>query len=1053
MMQSLKASVNMSNEFGSKYLSDPINYQISNVRPNPPPSGIHPRYESKPRESKEKDYFSSFRISDSIQKRTNPTRDYIKQKEEELRKTKQLLAEMEAKRIKENGMASYEKLDNECKVSANLLKVVDAQVNLLKNKSAEEIEILSKSADFKNLKKKKLFNVLEEPDMDTQFLAANDNRIQALKHCQTFHKPEYIPLEELEKIKSEHEKQLLDIEDEYYGRKKISAEELARRKELKKKLERMRQLGNMIQRPGYNNDNPLDEKDIAYIYKFGNYLKKKSGEYDKIGYEEEWNTTKIQSQNANGLVNRTDGLPGYLDIDDYKLYYYNINPMEKKLNFERPLLIHPHSGKENTLKKTFRNEPGYESTMGKFYVTGSDFNPGVNSNFNNTFNNNFNNTYNGNFNNNLNNNFNNNVNNKFNNKKNLNLNIDATNNNYYGVNNINNAITNQSIQIDNQNEQQNSYIKMIFNMLPKNTKGLTPTERIISEMKLDENMVNELGFENKEDFANKLKNFYTKEKNYMSEDEFTYFLLHKGENQNLAEQNKDIKCEQLCSETGQNFYNASTLLNTDDYLPGLDNNVFDFLKNPSTRVRLKHVNKTLKNKHSRSMKNFNINKGKNDEKNIQNKFINTYTPINKLNKSFDNKYAKTSTIPENNNTNDNFYHTNFNFNRYNKKSDINFTIPDPYNFLRVDYTEKKLQKMKEILEERKKNEDEVFKHTFHANPLNEKMFDTKGNLGNIIEREKLKRKERVDLKKNEIIANMRPFSFYDRDFVNFVKKKNQECIPPEFIPFKANKIQWKSQVNIYNDTNENTKKERQEKIHKRALETFNNAALPPRMEMHEKQKKLQEEEKKIIEKNKIKQEKQQRLFKAKNAPNFSKLHDKFLGNLEKKKKAAVPTVPCPFTFHEPKRKAENCNYLDNENNPQSKNPQKLTDINMVRKKMQKKPLIEPATTKSLNLLMETRRKELETKKHKEEEVKREDEQRFKRQNRLNDRVRGSNVMVSKKKEREERIRNQTADFKQKLKDDKKKFKQNLEIINQKVENSPLMMEKVVSKRPMQEMNK
>ena len=34
-----------------------------------------------------------------------------------------------------------------------------------------------------------------------------------------------------------------------------------------------------------------------------------------------------------------------------------------------------------------------------------------------------------------------------------------------------------------------------------------------------------------------------------------------------------------------------------------------------------------------------------------------------------------------------------------------------------------------------------------------------------------------------------------------------------------------------------------------------------------------------------------------------------------------------------------------------------------------------------------------------------------------------------------------------------KFKQNLEIINQKVENSPLMMEKVVSKRPMQEMNK
>jgi hypothetical protein len=67
----------------------------------------------------------------------------------------------------------------------------------------------------------------------------------------------------------------LDIEDEYYGRKKISEEELRRRRELKKKLERQRQLHQMIQRPGYNNDNPLEEKDIAYINKFGTYLKKK----------------------------------------------------------------------------------------------------------------------------------------------------------------------------------------------------------------------------------------------------------------------------------------------------------------------------------------------------------------------------------------------------------------------------------------------------------------------------------------------------------------------------------------------------------------------------------------------------------------------------------------------------------------------------------------------------------------------------------------------------------------------------------------------------------
>ena len=119
--------------------------------------------------------------------------------------------------------------------------------------------------------------------------------------------------------------------------------------------------------------------------------------------------------------------------------------------------------------------------------------------------------------------------------------------------------------------------------------------------------------------------------------------------------------------------------------------------------------------------------------------------------------------------------------------------------------------------------------------------------------------------------------------------------------------------------------------------------------------------------------------------------------------------------------------------------------------MQKKPSMEPATTKSLNLLMEKRRKELENRKHKEEEIKREDEQRFKRQNRLNERVRGSSVMVSKKKEREERIRSQTEAFKEKLSGDKKKYQDNLRAIYQKVENNPLMMETVVSKKSMEEM--
>ena len=60
-------------------------------------------------------------------------------------------------------------------------------------------------------------------------------------------------------------------------------------------------------------------------------------------------------------------------------------------------------------------------------------------------------------------------------------------------------------------------------------------------------------------------------------------------------------------------------------------------------------------------------------------------------------------------------------------------------------------------------------------------------------------------------------------------------------------------------------------------------------------------------------------------------------------------------------------------------------------------------------------------------------------------------MVSKKKEREKRIRSQTEAFKEKLNDDKRKFHDNLKVIRQKVENNPLMMENVVSKKSMQEM--
>ena len=125
---------------------------------------------------------------------------------------------------------------------------------------------------------------------------------------------------------------------------------------------------------------------------------------------------------------------------------------------------------------------------------------------------------------------------------------------------------------------------------------------------------------------------------------------------------------------------------------------FDFLKNPSTTARLDHINKTLDAKNI-NYKKININKN-NNKSNINRNFSNFRSQ--KLNKSYDtekNNYIENSNYNQYNSV----INSHFNRNNYQKKSDLNFTIPKPFEFLKEDYHGKKLLKMREILEERKKN--------------------------------------------------------------------------------------------------------------------------------------------------------------------------------------------------------------------------------------------------------------------------------------------------------------------------------------------------------------
>ena len=1066
-MEVLKPSLNKSNKFQSINLDDPINISVNNtLYSKSTKKDIPIRFSSKERIPKERDYIGSYKIpGDCLKKRTNPTEELIKRKEEELRKKKELLElyENTGERFIErtytenkilndknkqkfnlyelSDVKDYEKNmeeNGEITVKEDLMKVLDSQVSLLKRMSKDQIDKLSKSGELNLLKKTKKFFFqnggsdvgLEEPDVDNQYLAINNNRTQTLKHVRTLYKPEYLSLEKFEEEKLKQEQELKDIEDEYYGRKKISEEEIREQREKEKKMKRQKELNQMIQRPGYNNDKPLEEKDILYINKFGNYLQNKKNEYNKLGYEEEWNNTRLKSLNANGVINRTDGLPGDLDIDDYKLYYYDIGE-NSKLNFERPLLIHPHTGKESVYKKTFRNEPGYEETMGKMYKTPTDYNYNENSTHYSTNKNNLK------------------------NPKKLTINTNNYNNfnpnyNYSRTNYEENIPKENNIQTE-QDPKSNSYIKMIFNLLPKNSKGKTLKNRIALEMKLDDNIIKELGFNDEDDFQNKLFKFPTKELNYMNEEEFVSFLLNKGINPSEIEIKEDKPKENI-------------VYIQEESLPGMSTTTFDFLKNPSTKERLRQVNKLLKGKKSKSSSNLFINKNKKNLKLDEQDYIyykdrdkynnrNTFNNNNRLNNSYENKYMINTT----NTDNDNMYKTYTNFNttngnnfldRFNKKSDINFTVPEPFNFLKKNYHEKKLTKIQEILQERQKTENDIFNHKFKPNLYNPKMFNANGNLKNRMAKEQKLRNNRIELKKKEIEANLCPFSFYDIDEKKYKDKLAQECLPPKFIPFKANPIKWRSQVKVEDGILEN-ELARKERNLKRAQDLLAESSLPPRMEMHEKHKQLRLEEEKKIEIQKLKKEKNQRLFKHKEPPDFKKLQEKFIKTLEKNKRLAKPTSPEPFTFHQSKKKVDLYRHLDFENNPKAKNPKKNKTLEKIKKDMLKKPDIEPATTKGLTLLMKIRREELEDRKKKDEQIIRENEQRKKRHKEFNDKVRNSEVIIRNKKwkkDMEEKNKNILEAKKQERINEIKNYKNNMEIMNQKISNRPLMMESVVKEK-------
>ena len=577
-----------------------------------------------------------------------------------------------------------------------------------------------------------------------------------------------------------------------------------------------------------------------------------------------------------------------------------------------------------------------------------------------------------------------------------------------------------------------AFAKLVFSLLGKDKNGFITKEYIVSNVSLDDKILQDLGFENQDNFKEILLNSVKSDK--ISENDFINILLGQSGllieiyNQNSSLVNPNTSSfSRRRKNYNEDYVEISDDDDSDFDLPGLRTHVYDFLELPDNYQKLKALKKLEEENLYNTMKK-NKDKDSKEKKNIL------------LNIAKDRKINIS-------------YHEYLTFlRRFHRKDQINFTIPEPFDFLKKDYQKKKIQKIKEILEDRVKDEDYYVYYQFHANELKKGIWGNR--MQNIIEYEKQQRQLRTEKLKEKIIAEMKPFSFYEKDERKYKEKIKQEAIPPTFPPFRANAIKWLSQVLIYEDMLKQEKEEREQRIKERMEKTKLASKLPPRMQMYEEERKDRERQKKLNYQKELIKERKKREFKAKEVPDFLKLQTEFENKLNAMKRAAKPTIPEPFTFHEPKKKvALLCKYLDQENDHNAKNPRPKTDINKIIKKMQRKPKIEPKSTHCLDLLMDLRRKELEEKERQIKVKEIEDNIRAEHQARLRERVWNSKAIVDNSNQLKENKIKQQEEFKAKLQKQKDSYNAELKRRLEKVYNRPLLVEQVGNKGEKFSLNK
>jgi hypothetical protein len=311
-------------------------------------------------------------------------------------------------------------------------------------------------------------NCCSKDTQPTMYNSYNPENIERIKNeADIVVHSEYLSLEDIQKMKEEHQTRMFEIENDYFLKKrhgdagvdrfvnlqdheykfkneskKMTSEELkaiikheeeymkrARKDNLSykkraKSAKRVKHVGA---------ETPLDTKDQRYIKKFVNYLIKKNiePEADESQFDNWWNTTKIKSKHSEGFVNRPDGLPGHIYQDDKSFYYLSIQSDSPKSLSVKSFARDSRSATRKAFRKS---NTSYSNNKSFSHIAPKS------NNFSKTV---------------------------------------------------------------NETSKVNSHLaftKLIFNLLNKDKTGYIYKDDIINNMKLDEGIFNDLGFENEELF-------------------------------------------------------------------------------------------------------------------------------------------------------------------------------------------------------------------------------------------------------------------------------------------------------------------------------------------------------------------------------------------------------------------------------------------------------------------------------------------------------------------------------------------------------------------------